>query len=218
MVKIYGIDTSLYSNKVKLSANAMGIEYEFEVINIASGDGKSPEYLKIHPAGKVPAMTDGDVTLFESSTIIRYLADKVESPLYPKEIKQRYAVDQWIEFSTIHVSTAVAKVLFNKVFAPMMEVPVDETSLQDGVKFYERFVTIVDDQLSRNKYLAGDALSLADTTLLAFLDPSEVVGLDITPYKNVVKWRDALKQEKFYTDSFTSYDDVLKGMMAEKAV
>jgi len=216
MVKIYGIDASFFSNKVKLSANAMGVEYEFQTISPLSGETKTPEYLQIHPAGKVPAMTDGDLNIFESSTIIKYLADKNNSELYPKDLKQRYLTDEWIDFATIHVSNAISKVLFNRVFAGMMDAPVDEQSLQDGLKFYERFLPIVDEQLGKNKYLAGDALSLADTTLLAILDPSEVAGLDITPYANVVKWRNALKQEKFYTDSFTSYGDVLKNMMAEQ--
>ncbi len=212
MVKIYGMDASVYSNKVKLAANAIGLAYEFQSMDFKAGDMSKPEYLAIHPAGKIPAISDGEFSLFESSTIIKYLADKQGSDLYPKELKQRAVVDQWIDFSTIHIGGAMVKVLFNKMFAPMMGMPVDEQSMADGIQFYARFLPILDVQLGKNKYLAGDSLSLADITLLAMLDPSEVAELDITPYSNVIIWRETLKKEKFYTDSFTEFGDVLKAM------
>lgn len=215
MIKIYGNDASVYSNKVKLAANAIGVKYEFQSMDFKAGDMSAPEYLSIHPSGKIPGMEDEGFKLFESSAIMKYLVDKDGNTLYPKELKQRSTVDAWIDFASIHIGNAVTKVLFNKIFAPMMEMPVDEQSMADGVKFYERFLPIVDAQLSKSKYLASDTLSLADITLLAVIDPSEVAGLDIMPYANVVKWRNALKQEKFYTDSFTSYDDVLKAMMSK---
>jgi len=215
MVKIYGNDASVYSNKVKLVANAVGVDYEFQSMNFKAGDMSTPEYLTVHPSGKIPGIEDGDYKLFESTAIMKYLADKEGSTLYPKNLKQRSTVDAWIDFSSIHIGGAITRVIFNKIFAPMMEMPVDEQSLADGIKFYERFLPIVDAQLGKSKYLAGDALSLADITFLAMLDPSEVAGLDITPYANVVLWRNTLKQEKFYTDSFTSYDDVLKAMMSQ---
>ncbi|MDA0986266.1 MAG: glutathione binding-like protein [Bacteroidetes bacterium] len=91
---------------------------------------------------------------------------------------------------------------------------VDELSKKDGIRFYARFLPIVDAQLGKNEYLSGEAFSLADITLLAMLDPSEASGLDISPYKNVVKWRNALKQKSFYTKSFTTFDDVLTGFMS----
>lgn len=213
MVTIYGNDLSLFSNKVKLGANATGNEYEFQNIDVLAGDLKKSEYLEINPTGKIPALKDGEFTLFDSSSIIRYLADKQNSALYPKDLQSRYLVDKWIEFSSIHIGDSIVKVLFNRKFAPLMEIPVNEQSIEDGLNLYKRFVAVVDDQLSKNQYLAGDFLSLADITLLAILDPSEAAGHDITSYSHVVKWRNALKQKKFYTDSFISYDNTLNVIM-----
>jgi glutathione S-transferase len=213
MVKIYGNDASMFSNKVKLTANALGVAYEFVTMDFRAGDMSKPAYLAIHPAGKIPGMDDGGFTLFESSAIMRYLADKQGSDLYPRALQLRAQVDAWMDFSTIHIGHAVTKVVFNKIMAPAFGMPVDAQSLADGIKFYARFLPVVDAQLAKQRYVASDALSLADITLLAVLDPSEAAGLDITPYAHVVQWRTARKQEQFYTDSFTSYDDVLKAMM-----
>lgn len=212
MIKIYGMDASIFSNKVKMAANAIGLEYEFITMDFKAGDMSKPDYLAIHPAGKIPGMSDDGFTLFESNTIIKYLANKKGSDLYPEALQQRAIIDQWTDFSNIHIGNAVSKVLGNKIFAPIFGMPVDEQSMADGVKFFERFLPIIDTQLGKNKYLAGDFLSLADITLFATLEPSEVADLDLTPYNNVVTWRNTLKQEKFYTDSFTSYEDTLKAM------
>jgi len=207
------MDASFFSNKVKMTANALKLEYEFINMDFKAGDMSKPDYLAIHPAGKIPGMSDDGFTLFESNAIIKYMADKKGSDLYPKTLEQRAIIDQWVDFSTMHIANAVSKVLGNKIFAPMFGMPVDEQSMADGIKFFERFLPIVDVQLGKNKYLAGDCLSLADITLFSTLEPSEAAGLDLTLYNNVVTWRNALKQEKFYTDSFTSYEDTLKAML-----
>ncbi|VAW84213.1 hypothetical protein MNBD_GAMMA16-1483 [hydrothermal vent metagenome] len=212
MIKLYGMDASFFSNKVKMTANALELEYEFVNMDFKAGDMSKPEYLAIHPAGKIPGMDDDGFTLFESNTIIKYLADKKGNDLYPKALKQRAVIDQWTDFSNIHIGNAISKVLGNKIFAPMFGMPVDEQSMADGLKFFERFLPIIDTQLGKNKYLASDILSLADITLFSILEPCEVAELDLAPYNNVVTWRNALKQQKFYTDSFTSYEDSLKAM------
>lgn len=212
MIKLYGMDASFFSNKVKMTANALELEYEFVNMDFKAGDMSKPEYLAIHPAGKIPGMDDDGFTLFESNTIIKYLADKKGNDLYPKALKQRAVIDQWTDFSNIHIGNAISKVLGNKIFAPMFGMPVDEQSMADGLKFFEKFLPIIDTQLGKNKYLASDILSLADITLFSILEPCEVAELDLAPYNNVVTWRNALKQQKFYTDSFTSYEDSLKAM------
>src|SRR5436190_13308747 len=103
MIILYGIDPSPPSNKTRFVANALGIEYEFKRVNLAGGEGQDETHLKLHPAGKVPVLQDGDFILFESNAIIRYLADKVDSNIYPEELKRRAIVDQWLDFSSVHI-------------------------------------------------------------------------------------------------------------------
>lgn len=215
MLKIYGSDISVFSNKVRYTANAMGLEYEYQPMNIPAGDTQKPEYLRIHPAGKVPAMDDDGFILFESNAICKYLADKNGSELYPKELKQRSVVDQWVDFSTLHVSNAVNRLLFNRVLAPLIGMAVDEQSIKDGINFVARFLPIVDKQLEVKNYFASGQMTLADVCLLASLDPVEISDIDISSYQNIVRWRNALKQEKFYKDCFDEYGEPLRAMMAE---
>lgn len=212
MLKIYGNCLSAFSNKVIYVADALKIQYEFKNLDFKAGDLKKEDYLAIHPAGKLPAIDDDGFILFESSAIIKYLADKKTSPLYPKDLKQRAIVEQWLDFGVIHIGGAIMKVTFNRIVAPAMGLPVDKQSEKDGVAFLGRFLPIVNAQLGKNEYLAGDGLSLADINLLAMLDPVEVGKIDIGQYENIVKWRNALKQQDFYTDHSKEIENSLKAL------
>jgi glutathione S-transferase len=210
MLKIYGADLSAPANKVRFVANELGLEYDYIQISIRDGQNRTEEFLKLHPAGKVPVMDDDGFVLFESGAIIKYLAAKNNSSLFPDEPQKQALINQWMEFVAIHVNGAMGKVLFNRVFAPFAKVAVDERSLEDGVKFLGKFLPVVDNQLANNTYLAGNELSLADMTLLATLDPAEVGQMDLTSYAHINKWRSALKQKDFYTKCYKEYGEILK--------
>jgi len=135
---------------------------------------------------------------------------KRERRSYPEDEKQQAIVEQWVDFSTIHIGGAMNKVIFNRLFAKFAKVDVDESSLADGIKFLARFLPNVDYQLSKNAYLAGEELSLADITLLSFLDPAEVGEIDLSIYPHITKWRDVLKTQDFYTQCHRNYAEALK--------
>ena len=214
MLKIYGADLSTPANKIRFVANALGLKYEYIRISIREKENQKPEYLKIHPAGKIPAINDDGFILFESNAIIRYLACKQKSDLYPQDLKQRSLIDQWMDFASLHVAAAMNKVVFNRLFASVIGVPVDEQSLNDGLKFLHRFLPVVDNQLGKEGHFGGKALSLADFSLLAALDAADVVQIDLAAHKNIVKWRNALQQKDFYTKCYRYYGEVLQKMMA----
>ena len=214
MLKIYGADLSTPANKVRFTANLLGMKYDYIRVDLRGGEHQKPEFLKLHPAGKVPVIDDDGFVLFESNAIIRYLAEKNKSALYPKDLKEKAVVDQWIEFGSHHVGLAMSKVVYNRLFAPMRKIPVDEQSLKDGLNFLDRFLPVIDHQLGKNKFLAGNQPSLADINLLTILDPVEVANIDLGKYKNIVNWRNALKKEEFYTKCHQSYEEALKKLRA----
>ena len=85
MLKIYGANLSGPANKVRFTANYLGLDYEYVQVKIREGEHRHPEFLAINPVGKIPAMDDDGFVLFESSAIVRYLAEKHDSDLYPKD-------------------------------------------------------------------------------------------------------------------------------------
>ena len=104
------------------------------------------------------------------------------------------------------------RVFFNRIIYQVLNVEKDERSLQDGLTFLERFLPIVDTQLGKSTHLASEDLSLADMVLLAWLDPAEVSEIDLSPYQNIVRWRNRLKQEDFYTTCHKDYQEAFQAL------
>ncbi len=210
MLTIYGSDLSSPANKVRFVANYLGLKYEYKKIDLGAGEQRKPEILKLNPVGKVPFIDDDGFVLAESGAIIKYLADKVGSSLYPKGLKERALVDQEIDFVTLHVNAALQKIVYNRVFAPRRKIAVDERSLEEGLNFLGRFLPIVEAQLAKSAYLAGNTLTLADMTLLSGLDPAEVAGIDLSSYPGIRAWRENLRKQEFYTKCYNQYGESLK--------
>jgi glutathione S-transferase len=215
MLKIYGSDLSSPANKVRFVANLVGIPYEYVRVNLREGEQRKPEFLKVNPVGKIPALNDNGFCLFESDAMCRYLADKSKSNLYPSDLQKRAIVDQWMCFVTIHVGGAISKVIYNRFFAPRIGVVVDEKSIEEGMGFLKRFLPIIEEQLSQHGNLTGSELSLADISLLAVLDPCEVGGIDLASYPKIIQWRNALKQKEFYTKCHKEFAEFLKQSSAK---
>jgi glutathione S-transferase len=195
---IYGIDVSFPTNKVRYVANAIGIDYSWNHLMPFSDQANAPEYRAKHPVGKVPAIQDGDFSLFESNAIIRYLARKHKSSLYPEDLQQQAVIDQWMDFASIHVGGAIARVFWNVIGVKFMGEEPDVRSLETGRAFLKRFLPVVEEQLGKTRYIAGDELSLADFAMLAPLDPCEAAGVDLSGYPNIVAWRNDLQSQDFY--------------------
>ena len=217
MTKLYGMGMSFNVNKVRYCLNYLGLEYEWEQTNPMQGENQTEEYLKISPTGKIPAIQVDGISIFESNAINKYLATKNNSDIYPQDPKQRAVVDAWLDYGAIHIANAVGRVLFNRVMAPMMNAPVDESSINTGLEWLGKYLPIFDKQLGENKYITGDSLTLADINFLAILDPAELAQIDLSPYSNVVKWRTNLKAQDFYQKCYKDYTQFVQEMMSAKS-
>lgn len=209
MLKIFGAMFSSNVNKVRYTANYIGLDYEFVPVDILKGEQKSREFLQVNPAGKVPVIVDDGFILFESMAIARYLASKNNSPLYPDDLREKALVDQWIDFCSIHLQTATNRIFFNRIIAPKIGIPKDEDTLNAGIKLLEQYLPVLENQLEKNEFLTGSFLSIADINLLAILDPAEPMGININRYKNMYSWFQGLKREEFYTRCHMDYSETL---------
>lgn len=218
MLTIYGSPLSSPTNKVRYVANYLKLSYEFKFINLGAGDQRQPEYLKINPYGRIPAINDDGFKLAESNAIIRYFADKQNSPIYPKELHQRALVDQWIDYSSQHVLLALSRIMFNTYFYTYAGVEKDERSLQDGRKFIYQYLPVLEDQLKNNTYIAADVLTLADIAMVAALDVVELSGIDLSPYPQLEKWRKKLMAASFYQDCHESYTASFNKIIKDRKV
>ncbi len=214
MLKIYGSDLSGPAIKVRLVASYLEIPYEWHPLNLRAGEHKQEWYLKIHPAGKIPAIDDDGFLLFESNACCRYLSAKHASSVYPKDLQRRAIVDQWIDFITLHIGVHLATVAFSRIFAVRLGRPVNEQSLADALKFLDMYLPVVERQLSTQAGVAGQELSLADLVLFSTLEPSEKAEVSLAAYPKIFAWRQALKSQAFYTRCYKEYGEMLSAKPA----
>jgi glutathione S-transferase len=210
MLTIYGSDLSGPAIKVRLTASFLGLNYKWHIVNLREGEQKQEWYLKINPVGKIPAIDDDGFYLFESNAICRYLCDKHNSPLYPKDVKKRAVIDQWISFSSAHIGANFMPVVYNRVFAPRRGIAVNEKAIADGLEALKQFFPVIEKQLARHKFIAGQEISVVDIILLALLEPAEMAQVDLSAYPQLTAWRDGLKKQSFYTSCYKEYGEMLK--------
>ncbi len=210
MLTIYGSDLSGPAIKVRLTASLLGLDYQWRVVNLRDKEQKQEWFLKINPVGKIPAIDDNGFRLFESNAICRYLCDKHNSALYPKDVQQRAVIDQWIEYIAAHISANFSPIVFNRIFAPRTGRPVNEAAIADGLKFLSGYFPLIEAQLNQHQYIVGNNISLADIVLFAVLEPAELSQYDLSVYPKIDAWRRALKQQPFYTKCYTEYGALLK--------
>jgi len=210
MLTIYGSDLSGPAIKVRLTASILGIEHKWQLVNLREGEQKKEWFLAINPVGKVPAIDDDGFKLFESNAICKYLCDKHNSPLYPKDVKKRATIEQWIDYVTVHIGANFIPVVYNRLFAPLRNQPVNEKAISDGLEFLKQYIPLVEKQLTEHKYLVSHELSLADIILFSLLEPTELAKIDISIYPHLTAWRAELKKQSFYTNCYKEYGEMLK--------
>jgi glutathione S-transferase len=217
MITLYGMGVSFNVSKVRYCLNYLNLQYNWVQTNLMTGENKSPEFLSISPTGKVPAIEIDGFKLFESNAINRHLAVINKSSLYPPDDKRRAVIDAWVDYVSIHVSQALGRVLFNRVFAPMTGQKADPESIRVGLEFLAKYFPVLEKQLSHNIYLAGKDFSLADINLLAALDPCELAQISIDSNPSLKKWRAGLKSQPFYQKCYKDYTDFVGEIISAKA-
>ncbi len=155
MIKFY-FNGSPNPTKVALFLEEAGLAYEPIAVDTRKGDQFKPEFLAVNPNGKVPAIVDGDVTVFDSNAILLYLAEKTGKFL-PKPA-QRGELLSWLMFVATGVGPFSGQAVHFRHFAPE-KVPYAHNRYQFEA---DRHYTILDGRLAKHRYMVGDAYSIVD--------------------------------------------------------
>jgi glutathione S-transferase len=164
MLKIWGRTTSSNVQKVLWCCGELGIEYDRVDWGGPFGGNNDPEYRRINPNGLVPTVIDGDLVMWESNTICRYLATtRNGEALYPKDPAARTHVERWMDWQLSVVGPPMGALLFGLVRATPEQR--DPAAIEAARRRALAAWQIVDDAVAAQPYLAGDHLSLAEIVL-----------------------------------------------------
>jgi len=164
-IKIYGAAASTFVRTVRMAAEEKGIAYEMARV----GDGTpgslgSAEHRKLHPFGKIPAFSDGEVTLWESTAICRYIDEAYDGPrLQPEDLLERVRMDQWISAGMDYViPNAVRNYVQQFIFPSGANGKPDMAKIEVAKPKVREHMLIMDQQLGGRTWLAGDSITIAD--------------------------------------------------------
>ncbi|XP_048444277.1 glutathione S-transferase-like [Pyrus x bretschneideri] len=194
-VKVYGPPLSTAVSRVLACLHEKGVDYQLISVNMAKGEHKKPDYLKIQPFGQVPAFEDEDISLFESRAICRYICnkyvDKGNKGLYGMNPLAKASIDQWLEAEGQSFSPPSSTLVFQLAFAPRMKLKQDEGAIRQNEEKFAKVLDVYEKRLGESRFLAGDEFSLADLSHLPntqYLVNATDRGELITSRENVGRW------------------------------
>lgn len=185
-VKIYGIPGSR-ADRSLWAIEETGIEYEHIKTNFGE-ESKANEYLEINPNGRIPALVDGDLKLFESMAINLYLAKHYASDLYPTDPGDEAKANQWSVWAISEIEPLQMQIVIQKFFVPKDKQ--DQGVIDQASKSLIRPLKVLDEALRENDYLLGQSFSVADLNVAGVLLLLKAVKFDFDAFQNASVWLD----------------------------
>ena len=172
--------------------NELGLPYELEIYPLGDKSMRTPEYLRVHPLGRVPALEDGDLTIFESGAIVQYVLDKYgEGAMVPTAGSPDYPTYlQWLHYAEGMIMPQINIIVVETIFLP--EERRNQTNVDRATKLLTRMLTAVDVHLQDREFLAGE-FSGADIMTGHACIVSGRLGADISDKPNVAAYIDRLE-------------------------
>nr|ABY84871.1 glutathione S transferase 2 [Pteris vittata] len=169
-ITVHGQATSSCTQRVLTTLFEKDVsDFQLLHVDLSTGAHKQPEYLALQPFGVIPVVQDGDLTIFESRAIIRYLALKYEdqgSPLYGRTLEERANVEQWLEVESQNFHVAASAIVNQLSSRAKKGLPPEEGVVKTNMEKLEAILDVYEKRLSESSFLAGDFFSLADLSHL----------------------------------------------------
>ena len=176
--------TTPNGRKVSIALEELGLPYTLHAIDISKDEQFQPDFLKIAPNNRIPAIVDRDngMSLMESGAILIYLAEKT-GKLLPTDKLKRYRVTEWLMWQMGGIGPMLGQthhfVKYNKGKAPYAE----ERYLKEAHRLYG----VLDRRLTDHEFVAGD-YSIADVAIWPWISRFEWQTIDLNQYPNVKRW------------------------------
>jgi glutathione S-transferase len=163
-LNIWGRMSSVNVKKVVWTAQELGLNFQRTEAGGQFGVVKTPEYIRLNPNSTVPVIEDQDFTLWESNVIVRYLCAK-HSPgqLYPTNLRERFAAEQWMDWQQTNLNPASRPGFWQLIRTAPEQRSAEALAASNAA--VESLMAVLDEQLGRHAFVAGDHFTMADIPL-----------------------------------------------------
>ncbi|MCG2591625.1 glutathione S-transferase [Ramlibacter sp. XY19] len=191
MLKLWGRLSSINVRKVVFTAQLLELPFERVDAGAAFGVVRTPGYLAQNPNALVPLLEDGDFTLWESNVIVRYLcARHADRGLYPQDLRARFDAERWMDWQQTTLNPAG-----REAFIQLVRTPAEQRSqaaIDASVAATEPLLAMLDAQLARQAFLAGDTLTMADIPVACEMHRWWGLPLEFPARPHLRRWYEGL--------------------------
>ena len=184
--------------KISIALEEMGLPYTLHLIDIGKGDQFAPEFLKIAPNNRMPAIIDPDgpdgepMSMFESGAILQYLARKT-GQFYGDTVRDQLIVDQWLMWQMGGLGPMAGQAHHFLKYAPLMNPPQDLPYAKDRYRSETgRLYKVLNEQLSKHEYVAGEFYSIADMAIWGWASLWEGQQQTLDDKPHMARWLDTV--------------------------
>lgn len=198
MLKIWGRKNSSNVRKALWCAEELGLAYESIDAGGAFGVVDTPEYRALNPNGRIPLIEDDGFVLWESNTIVRYLAARhaVDSAWYPRDVQARASAEKWMDWTTSTFAEPFRQLFWGLLRTPAAEQDWDR--INAALNTCGELLSMVDQALARHPYLSGDEIGMGDIPLGSFIYAWFEMPIQRPHQPHLLAWYERLKQRPAY--------------------
>jgi len=212
MLKVWGRPSAYNVQKVLWFIDELGIGFEHVNIGSAAGELDSKEFLAMNPNGRIPVIKDDGLYVWESNTIIRYLASTYGRPLYWVENPaDRTFVERWMDWELASLQPNFLSLFWGYFRTPVSQR--DSNKIEYFMKRCERNLTILNKHLMNNRYVAGAEFTIGDISAGTLLYRYFNMGVDVPELPNVRIWYQRLSDRPAYKNNILVPFEELKGRL-----
>lgn len=184
MIRLLGRKTSGNVQKVIFLLEELGLDYTREDYGRQFGNTQTPEYRAMNPSAKVPTLVDGELVIWESNTILRYLAAKAGSPLLPADLGARSAVERWMDWQLASLNGPYLAIFKEAKKAPEERGP----GFAADAKELASQLALLDGALEGRDWAAGADFSVADICLAPIVARCVAFPVELPALPNLKAW------------------------------
>ncbi|MET3760091.1 glutathione S-transferase family protein [Sphingomonas sp. UYEF23] len=187
MITLHGHPFSR-AHRVMWMLKELGLPFEHVPTDFRGGATRTPQHLAINPNGRVPALVDGDLTLFESLAINLYLARRYGGPLAPADVAEEALATQWSFWVATEVEKPLLLAAANLMLFAEGGRDADQAAL--ACRKLDRPLRVMESHLAMLPYLLGERFTVADLNVSAVMTLIPITGVPLADYPKVAAWLD----------------------------
>lgn len=181
-MKLYHLPLSGHAHRAVLFLSLLGQKAELIEVDLANGEHRTPEYLKLNPFGQVPVLDDHGFVVNDSNAILVYLATKLgRKDWLPDDLETAARIQKWL-------SVAAGEIAYGPCAARLITVFGADFRAEEVIARAHRILTLIEQELDQHLFMIADTPTIADVALYSYIVGAPEGNVDLMPYENIRQW------------------------------